>query len=239
MSKPELACSYSILLLNIGPRSRLPASVVDGPTPPTGEVGLECFLELLEPTFGVADESGFVGFVVHAGRFADRAFVRLPKELSQAMRLFATHSESFQGIAREIEGGPRRLNVHVIDPSVDDLVSMHAVENAREDAHLRVVGAHPFDDFGRFLGLIERKHQHARLRDSGRLEQLRPLGIAVKRMESELAEQIDLIRVVVEHRHTVARRTQDPRDHLSKPANSHDEHRILALVDGIGLSLRS
>ena len=83
--------------------------------------------------------------------------------------------------------------------------------------------------------VVDGVDQQARLARFGRLQQVEPRRIAVEHVEIVLAQHVDQVRVVVEHRDLDARGKQQARDDLSHPAQAGDDDARAMRFDHVGL----
>ncbi|MNT89494.1 hypothetical protein D3C72_2302300 [compost metagenome] len=95
---------------------------------------------------------------------------------------------------------------------------MRHMARPRIDLQLRIALAHPVDQLQAVVHAVDRHHQDARAGDAGSFEQVQPRGIAIENLEAVLAQELDLVRIVVEHRDADALAVQHPPVDLSEAA---------------------
>jgi hypothetical protein len=101
------------------------------------------------------------------------------------------------------------------------------VARAAHDRQAREVLAHAVDQREARLHVVDRVHEQARLPRAGRLEQVEPRRVAVVHAEAELAQRIDLVRVVVQHHRAHAARGKQAPDDLPEAPEAGDDHRAV------------
>ncbi len=76
---------------------------------------------------------------------------------------------------------------------------MRTVEGAREDLEMREATLCGLDDLHGFLAIIDGDDQDSGVGGARGREQILARGIAIKDLEAEAAQRIDLLGIVVEH----------------------------------------
>ncbi len=93
-----------------------------------------------------------------------------------------------------------------------------------------------FHDFHRLCGVIDCDDQHFRLARPRRMQQIGARGIAEIDLVAEAAQQLDLVRAVIEHRDIEAVRAEQTGRDLAEPAEAGDDGEAVRL-DVVGLAL--
>ena len=86
--------------------------------------------------------------------------------------------------------------------------------------------------------VVDGIHQQARVLRPRRAQQIEARRVAVEHLVAELAQQIDLLGVVIEHDGAHAVGEQQPGDDLAEAPEAGDDHRIARFVDRVVGALR-
>src|SRR6186713_539835 len=107
---------------------------------------------------------------------------------------------------------------------------MSDVPGARDDRETREMldyGVHEPD--ARF-GVIDRQHEHLRVLGTSCVQKIEPRRVPVVDAKTEALQELDLIRIVIEHGRPDTTREKEPPDDLTEAPEPRDDDRGMRVL---------
>ncbi len=117
--------------------------------------------------------------------------------------------------------------------TVLELVDVRHVACPRVDLQVREARSHAVDQREAVLHAIDRHHQDAGPLRAGGFEQVHAGGVPVEHLEIVLAQELDLVGIVVQHGHADPLRIEQAADDLAKAAKAGDQHGVVLRRDHV------
>ncbi len=175
--------------------------------------------------------------VDEGGLFAQQFFILLLEGLTGTPGLVGAHAELFQGIDTQIDGGAHGFPIDQVDSQLQHLVGVSPIDGAHQQSQLRKVFLGQLTDCNGFGRISHRHDQQLGLMSPRRIEQIQPIGIAVKHLVAKFAQHIDMPCVVVEDGGPYAMGVQQAADDLTEATKADNEHRVVVILDLVGFAL--
>src|SRR5260221_570598 len=122
-----------------------------------------------------------------------------PKCVGELLGAKAIDAEPFQDGPSDLQRRFESLALHHGHAAQAQLEVVAHVARAAHDLEAGEIGAHALHQRDARVHVVDGVHQQPRLARSGGLEEVQARRVAVKDLVAELAQRIDLVRVVVEH----------------------------------------
>jgi len=113
------------------------------------------------------------------------------------------------------------------------------IAGTRNDGELRKTRPGQVDQSEAVGHVVDRHDQQLRARRACRRQQIEARRVTIEDLVAELAQGIDLVRVVVKHRDRDALREQQAADYLAVTPHAGDDHRRTVVVDRVRCALRA
>jgi hypothetical protein len=161
-------------------------------------IAAQTFLKFLATALGDRDGLRFIGEVrQHGGQ--DRQ-IMAPECLGNFTRLVGFDAEGSQCGAGALQRRFEGLALNRGDAPISELQPVAHIAGARDDGKIGETLFREINQCQAVGDIIDRDHQQFRFGSAGCFEQIESRRITVEHLVAELAQRIDLIRVVVEHR---------------------------------------
>ena len=153
------------------------------------------------------------------------------EDAGRALRPFRAEAHLLQGLLAQQQRRGEGLALDDGHAALHQFIVMRDVARARQNRQCGQAQAHGVDQRQAVVHIVDGDHQRLRLLDAGRHQQVHARGVAIKHLEAELAQQLDLIRVVVEHRHADLVGRQQAADDLAETAKAGDDDGVVLRLD--------
>ena len=153
------------------------------------------------------------------------------EDAGRALRPFRAEAHLLQGLLAQQQRSGKGLALDDGHAALHQFIVMRDVARARQYRQLGQAQAHGVDQRQAVVHVVDGDHQRSGLLDAGRHQQVHARGVAIEHFKTELAQQLDLVRVVVEHRHADFIGCQQAADDLAETAKAGDDDGIVLRFD--------